>query len=190
MSYLYVIFFVFFNCFVSFVIDAFVARYELEKDGELDQEIREQLESFYASIQDDEYDVIAQVKIKGSEELYKKMYAEEMEELKNDFEKEFDLDESLAKEPKPLREKHHPHDGLSAEARLVNRAKETRLDVRCTASLKARSGSRTGRVCASFDHVTPCAPSSSTTGEGEGDPQDVHLCRLGRHHTELRARWG
>ena len=38
-----------------------VRRYELEQDGELDAETKEQLESFYATIKDDEYDIIAQV---------------------------------------------------------------------------------------------------------------------------------
>ena len=55
-------------------------------------QVQSDLESLYASIKDDEYDIIAQVKSMGSEELYKRMYADEMEELKASFEEDFSAD--------------------------------------------------------------------------------------------------
>lgn len=88
LSYLWVIFFVFFNCFGAFVIDAFIARYELQKTKELETEHEEQLASLYASLDDHDYDVIAKVRVKGSEELYKRMFAEDLEEELEQMQKE------------------------------------------------------------------------------------------------------
>ena len=81
MSYMYVIFFVFFNCFVSFVIDAFISRYELRKTDTLDTKQTETLRSLYATYHDAEYEVVASMRWEGSEELYKRMFADELEEL-------------------------------------------------------------------------------------------------------------
>ena len=75
------IFFVFFNCFVSFVIDAFISRYELRKTDTLDTKQTETLRSLYATYHDAEYEVVASMRWEGSEELYKRMFADELEEL-------------------------------------------------------------------------------------------------------------
>lgn len=93
MSYLYLICFIIFNCFVSFIIDAFIARYELQKSDELDKDHKEELVEL-ASINDPEYDIVASVREKGSEELYKRMFADELEEMMAGFEEEADQDEA------------------------------------------------------------------------------------------------
>ena len=93
MSYMYVIFFVFFNCFVSFVIDAFISRYELRKtDALVDAKQTESLRSLYATYHDDEYEVVASMRWEGSEELYKRMFADELEELHQSFADEYERD--------------------------------------------------------------------------------------------------
>ena len=93
MSYMYFIFFIIFNCFVSFIIDAFIARYELHKSDGLDKEAEEELAEL-ATINDPDYDIVAQVREKGSEELYKRMFADELEEMMAEFEEEADQDEA------------------------------------------------------------------------------------------------
>ena len=95
MSYVYFVSYVFFNCFVSFIIDAFIARYELQKDQALDAVLHAKLQSLYASMNDPEHDVIAQLRVKGSEELYKRMFADEIEEILEGFEADFEHEEIM-----------------------------------------------------------------------------------------------
>ena len=132
MSYMYAIFFVFFNCFVSFVIDAFISRYELRKTDALDAEQAETLQSLYATYQDDEYDLVASTRREGSEDLYKRMFAEELEELHQSFAAEYERDAqqdaasaeggaSKAEEPRDDREiDRESGDDLLARALLEN----------------------------------------------------------------------
>jgi hypothetical protein len=98
MSYVYVVYMIFFNIFISFVIDSFVSRFALMETGGEDGEDKKKLESFYASMDDAEYDVVAQVKMQSaSEELSKRMFADEREQIMKSFEADFLHDENLAK---------------------------------------------------------------------------------------------
>ena len=64
-----------------------------------------------------------QVKVKGSEELYKRMYASEMEELRESFEEEFNTDETAHLKPRSKHHRiHHSPKSATAESRLAQRA--------------------------------------------------------------------
>ena len=75
-----------------------VSRFALMETGGEDGEDKKKLESFYASMDDAEYDVVAQVKMQSaSEELSKRMFADEREQIMKSFEADFLHDENLAK---------------------------------------------------------------------------------------------
>ena len=84
MLYFYVVFLFFFNIFVSIVIDSFCARMELRKSDALDDNNTKELASLFESFQDLEFDLIPKAGNRGSEELFKRMFADEIEEMMNE----------------------------------------------------------------------------------------------------------
>jgi len=79
--YYYIVFLFFFNIFVSIVIDSFCARMELQKSDKLDKKDEEELASLFESFKDPEYDLVAKERSKGAEELFKKMFADDIENM-------------------------------------------------------------------------------------------------------------
>ena len=93
----------FFNIFISFIIDAFIARYELLKKGGDEDEDRHHVASFYATFNDPEYDIVAQSQVKGTEDIYRRMFADELAEITASFEEQFVEEARRTARPRLLR---------------------------------------------------------------------------------------